>query len=91
MQIKYIKTKKLPFYTHYYPYFLPINEKSKKKGHSGGTAGEFIIWRGVFSKKWMTTLKYSEIHLLAAAWYMYARILEILDQNLKKILPAVMG
>ena len=42
----------------------------------------------------MQTLKYSEIHLLAAVWNIYAvyaRILEILDQKKKKNLPAVMG
>ena len=32
----------------------------------------------------MKTLKYSEIHLLAAVWYIYACILQILDQNSKK-------
>ena len=37
------------------------------------------------------TLKYCEIHLLAAVWYMYACILQILNQHAKKNLPAVMG
>ena len=35
-------------------------------------------------QKWVNTLKYCKIHLLAAVWYMSARILEISDQNFKK-------
>ena len=62
-----------------------------KLGTSGSTAGELNNWRAVLVKKWMKTLKYCKIHLLAAVWYMYARILEIWDQNSKKIFAGCNG
>ena len=76
-------------------HFLSKNPKNVKKRYfwecSRGV--NYLMWRFCFKKidENIETLKYCEIHLLAAVWYMYACILQILNQHAKKNLPAVMG